>query len=94
MPERDFLNKDLDLIEDPIAEVGIVEEEIITPDSKNSELLSFSPTIQSLVDENLFSTLTNKEKDELRELNRLLAKNPKILERIMRWINLKRGIKK
>ena len=94
MTQRDLLDNERDISKDSnlIDLESKVNPNIIKIDNKVtvSELQDLSPTIQSLVDEDLFGSLSNKEKDELRELNKLLAKNPKALERIMRWVNSKR----
>ena len=38
-----------------------------------------------------FKSMTNKEKDELRELNKQLAKNPKTIEDIKAWLARRRA---
>ena len=59
-----------------------------------SEINSLSPSIKEYIDEGLYSTLSNKEKDELREFSRQLAKNPKHLEFIKKWLLEKRNKKR
>lgn len=59
--------------------------ELIKPE-EDLDIQSLSPSIQNLVNEDLMSSLSKKEKDELRELSRQLAKNPKMIDYIKQWI--------
>lgn len=64
----------------------------IIPDDKliEKEIQEFSPSISALISVEDFKALSNKEKDELRELNKELAKNPKKIEEIRAWLQRKR----
>jgi hypothetical protein len=55
-------------------------------DRTTAELLTMEPAILELIDKKFFDKLTPKEKDTLRELNRLLAKQLIRIEDVRRWI--------
>lgn len=82
--ERD-LNKQL--LQKEITRISIDSK--VNNDIKN-DINALSPSIREYVDEGLYLSLSNKEKDELREFSRQLAKNPKQLEFIKKWLLDKR----
>jgi len=82
--ERD-LNKQL--LQEEITRISIDSK--VNNDIKN-DINALSPSIREYVDEGLYLSLSNKEKDELREFSRQLAKNPKQLEFIKKWLLDKR----
>jgi hypothetical protein len=57
-----------------------------TTDRTTAELLTMEPAILELIDKKFFDKLTPKEKDTLRELNRLLAKKLIRIEDVKKWI--------
>lgn len=57
----------------------------------NEELASFGSAVTELVDSDMLKSLTERDKDELRELSKELAKDPKNIEKIRLWVNKRRN---